>query len=82
LNILLIDKDRCKGCGICVEVCPKEILYLDNDVINTLGYHPIAVGDGCIACGFCATLCPDVVFSIYKGVREGDMVGKAVDERE
>lgn len=80
MNRLMIDKDRCKGCGLCVTVCPKQILYLDNSAVNALGYHPVAANDGCIACGFCSTICPDVVFAIYRDVKEGEAVGKGADE--
>lgn len=30
-KIVLIDEDKCTGCGICVSMCPKQILYLDKD---------------------------------------------------
>jgi len=79
LNKLNVDKDRCKACGLCTEVCPKKILHFDTSVVNALGYHPITAEEGCIACGFCSAICPDIVFAIYKDVREGEAVGKAVD---
>lgn len=79
MNKLIIDKDRCKGCGLCVNVCPKKILYLDPDEVNILGYHPAAAKEGCIACGFCATVCPDIVFTIYKEEKEGAEIGKNTD---
>lgn len=82
LNIITIDRDGCKGCGLCIEVCPKKILRFDTSTLNVLGYHPVFADEGCIACGFCAIICPDMVFSIYKDVREGEQVGKAVDERQ
>ena len=56
--------DRCKGCGFCVEYCPKEILALSNE-FNKKGYHPPkVVKDGeCVNCNLCEMICPD--FAIY-----------------
>lgn len=31
--------DRCKGCGLCADVCPKHILALDESIVNDLGQH-------------------------------------------
>ena len=61
-------EDRCKGCGLCVEVCPKKIVELKNDVLNAKGYHPAGVTDAdkCIGCAFCATICPDCVIKVEK----------------
>ncbi len=65
---LHFDRDRCKGCELCVSVCPKHILALDMDSTNVKGYHPAAAKDpsGCIACASCAKICPDSVISIEK----------------
>ncbi len=59
--------DRCKGCGLCVDACPKKILALAKE-INTKGYHPVAMGDAekCIGCAFCARMCPDSVITVEK----------------
>jgi 2-oxoglutarate ferredoxin oxidoreductase subunit delta len=59
--------DRCKGCGLCVAVCPKDILVLDVSSVNDLGYHPVRLIDAaaCTSCALCARICPDVVFSVY-----------------
>lgn len=61
-------QDRCKGCGLCVSVCPKKIVEMDNSSLNSKGYHPAKVSDmsKCIACAFCATICPDCVITIEK----------------
>jgi 2-oxoglutarate ferredoxin oxidoreductase subunit delta len=62
------NEDRCKGCGLCVSVCPKKILQLSKDKINPKGYRPAEITnqDTCIACAFCATICPDVVITVEK----------------
>ena len=36
-------QDRCKGCGLCVSVCPKKIIAIDSAVLNDKGYHPAGV---------------------------------------
>ena len=60
--------DICKGCGLCVSVCPKQILALSKDKINAKGYHPAEMTDQekCIACAFCATMCPDTVITVER----------------
>lgn len=62
--------DRCKGCGLCVDVCPKQILRLSLEDLNSKGYHPAEIIDQskCIACGFCAIMCPDVCIKVEKEV--------------
>ena len=32
--------ERCKGCELCVSVCPKHIVAIDTAVTNRKGYHP------------------------------------------
>ena len=62
----IIDGDACKGCGLCVSVCPKDIIEISDEKINARGYHPahIANLDACIACAACAKMCPDTVISV------------------
>jgi 2-oxoglutarate ferredoxin oxidoreductase subunit delta len=64
---ITIDGDGCKGCGLCVNACPKKILALAGE-INAKGYRPAAVTDEsvCIACAFCAVMCPDAVIKVEK----------------
>ncbi len=64
---LAIAVGHCKGCGLCVGVCPKHVLALDGSVVNGLGYHPVRLGDAaaCTSCALCARICPDVVFTVY-----------------
>ena len=62
------NEDRCKGCGLCVDACPKKIIGLSPGVLNKKGFHPARIIDQekCIACAFCATMCPDVVITVEK----------------
>lgn len=60
-----IEIERCKGCGLCVAVCPKKVLAL-SDKVNTLGYFPAyqAHPENCVVCAICCSMCPDVAISI------------------
>jgi 2-oxoglutarate ferredoxin oxidoreductase subunit delta len=64
---LEIAVDRCKGCALCIAVCPKHVLASDASIVNALGYHPIRLTDAaaCTSCALCARVCPDVVFTVY-----------------
>ena len=63
-----VNEDRCKGCGLCVDACPKKIVTMAKDRINAKGFHPATVieMDKCIGCAFCATMCPDVVIEVER----------------
>ncbi|RME45014.1 MAG: 4Fe-4S dicluster domain-containing protein [Chloroflexi bacterium] len=65
---VVIDKDRCKGCELCVKHCPQEVLQL-SDSFNARGYRPVMLvenGRHCTGCAVCAVICPDVVFQVYR----------------
>lgn len=65
---VVFEENSCKGCGLCVSVCPKKILELDVSRVNAKGYNPVVSkdDDACIACAFCAMICPDIVISVNK----------------
>jgi 2-oxoglutarate ferredoxin oxidoreductase subunit delta len=60
-------EERCKGCGLCIEICPKKILTFANH-LNSSGYNTVSSKDQaqCIGCAMCARTCPDVVIEVYK----------------
>jgi 2-oxoglutarate ferredoxin oxidoreductase subunit delta len=68
-----IIKDQCKGCGFCIQFCPKKVLE-ESDEINARGVHPPRVvdEDKCIICTFCTSVCPDfAIFVLEKPNKEG-----------
>lgn len=64
---ILILNDTCKGCSICIRVCPQKILELGKE-INRSGTQYITLTDGsrCTGCGLCAIMCPDSAIEVYK----------------
>ncbi len=61
-----INTDRCKGCGYCVEYCPREVLKKSAE-INSRGYTQVKIEDEskCIGCGFCEAICPEFAIKIH-----------------
>ena len=68
MNKLTFRTDNCKGCGLCVDVCPKGVLALAEDVINKKGHHPVECTDmsECIGCASCYMMCPDCIIKVER----------------
>jgi 2-oxoglutarate ferredoxin oxidoreductase subunit delta len=66
-GLVKFDQERCKGCCLCVSVCPVKIIEMNTLKINSKGYHTADVLDidQCIGCGNCAIICPDGAISVY-----------------
>ena len=66
-----IIEDRCKGCGFCIEFCPKGVLDR-SEKFNVHGYHPPYVKnpDACVGCKFCELVCPDFVIYVEELSKE------------
>lgn len=58
---LVIDKQWCKGCNLCVGFCPRHVLSLD-----ILSKVQVSQANNCIGCGRCETMCPDYVIRVIK----------------
>ena len=66
-----IDGGRCKGCGLCVAVCPKKVLEISPEV-SPKGYFPAyqARPEDCVYCTTCCIMCPDVAIEIREEAEE------------
>ncbi|WP_345786543.1 4Fe-4S binding protein [Thermincola ferriacetica] len=56
----------CKGCGLCIQKCPKECLKWSNHlgIYGTPSVEPDM--EICIACGTCQNVCPDCAISVQR----------------
>ncbi len=55
----VIIEDECKGCGRCVNACPKKVLQMSSK-INKKGFIPAEyIGEGCTGCSICYYNCPE-----------------------
>ena len=62
-----IDRERCKGCALCIDFCPQKCIRL-SDELNLKGYFVAAFDEGmdCTACRSCALMCPDVAIAVSR----------------
>ncbi len=65
-----VEVNRCKGCGLCVEFCPRHCLELAAE-LNAIGYHPARNHDAekCTSCALCADMCPEGAITIHRKKR-------------
>jgi indolepyruvate ferredoxin oxidoreductase beta subunit len=61
---MIIDEHWCKGCDICVKLCPERCLAMNERQVAYLK-HP----DACTGCHVCEWLCPDFAISVKTTVK-------------
>ncbi|MDR3288438.1 MAG: 4Fe-4S binding protein [Peptococcaceae bacterium] len=69
--MIKVNAEICKGCGLCIDACPQEILAI-GDQANARGYFPVKAvqPEKCAGCSFCALICPDMALEIYRREEE------------
>ncbi|MDL2220214.1 4Fe-4S dicluster domain-containing protein [Eubacteriales bacterium OttesenSCG-928-N14] len=65
---ITIDTVACKGCGLCVVACPRDLIHLDEQKLNNKGYPPATIDEmeRCIGCAACANMCPECAITVEK----------------
>jgi 2-oxoglutarate ferredoxin oxidoreductase subunit delta len=67
--IVTVDKERCKGCGLCVACCRKRVLRMSQkQETNKKGYNFVRIRSAkkCTGCANCAIICPETIIEISK----------------
>ncbi|HUT29167.1 MAG TPA: ferredoxin family protein [Sedimentisphaerales bacterium] len=63
---IIINAGRCKGCGLCVSVCPRGCIIISGHS-NKNGYYPAhGKNSDCTGCAMCALICPDAAIEVYR----------------
>ncbi|MFU8887387.1 MAG: ferredoxin family protein [Trueperaceae bacterium] len=66
-----VDDALCKGCALCIPVCPKGLLRVASERFNARGVHPAELDDPaelCTGCEMCAIACPEAAITVYRAV--------------
>lgn len=66
-----IETNYCKGCGLCIGVCAKQLLDLAED-IGANGFRTAVITDNeaCTGCCYCALICPEAAIEVLMTVKE------------
>lgn len=64
-----VNELHCKGCELCVQACPQDVMSLDKARLTPKGYHPVHLhAEGCTGCAICAVVCPEAALTVYRQV--------------
>lgn len=65
---MTVNENVCKGCNLCVSVCPQKIIVLAKNRLNAKGYSPAEVleMEKCTGCAMCGIICPDSAITVER----------------
>jgi len=77
-----IDKERCKGCGLCLNACPRGCIYI-SQLSNKMGYFPPETSnEDCSGCAMCALVCPEACIKVYRESNLGKEKNGKTEQKE
>ena len=59
---LSLNREQCTGCGMCYEVCPHQVLQIEQRKAQIVNRN------GCMECGACQKNCPVAAITVNAGV--------------
>jgi ferredoxin len=62
VSTLVLDRDKCIGCGLCTEVCPHAVFEMEQKKAHIVDFN------ACMECGACVNNCPSGAISVNPGV--------------
>lgn len=64
---IVIDRELCKGCGYCINTCPKGSITIEKK-FNSIGCFPahFAHPEKCTGCAMCARMCPEIAIEVWR----------------
>ena len=65
---IVINKEKCKGCFLCINFCPKKLI-IKSKKLNKRGINYVEFlkeKNTCLGCAMCALICPDSCIEVYK----------------
>ena len=84
---IVVDENRCKGCELCLSVCPKGVIVMAKH-FTPRGYRPARLVDPilvdskgeCTGCLLCSTICPDVAITVYREASKAERARKVLPQ--
>jgi 2-oxoglutarate ferredoxin oxidoreductase subunit delta len=75
-----IDVERCKGCELCRNACPQNVIMLSGS-LNSRGYRPVLLVEQeqkCTGCALCAVVCPEACITVFRDIPQEKVIAMAV----
>ena len=68
MNKIIVDREKCKGCEACIDVCPSNIISISDKGFNKLGFNFVEQknSEKCKGCGLCALVCPEAAIEVIR----------------
>jgi NAD-dependent dihydropyrimidine dehydrogenase PreA subunit len=63
---IIIDEEKCIGCGVCIEYCNVEALAISEET----GKVQVVDLESCIECHSCQQMCPEKAIMVYPQVKD------------